>query len=63
MSTQPETTPPYIPIWCRPPNKFVKYSDSLFNDGRNIANITTAHFKDKKGNDKSMVARVQWETT
>lgn len=63
MSKDNELDVPYIPIYCRAPNKFVKYREDEFDDGYgHEAIIVVAEFLDKKGNDKEMVAYVRWRT-
>jgi hypothetical protein len=53
---------PYIPIFHRPPNKFVKYTIESFHTGGNSGGkIRVAHFIDKNGNEKSCTAQVMWE--
>ena len=53
---------PYIPIWNRPPNKFVKYEVVQFDDGAgHIGDLTLAHFIDKKGKEQQMDAWIKWD--
>lgn len=62
MRENKENTPPYIPIYNRPPNKFVKFTIEDFDDGSgHIAKITMAHFLDKNKKEKDMVAFVKWK--
>jgi len=61
MREKKENTPPYIPIYNRPPNKFVKFTIEDFDDGcGHKATITIANFLDKNKNEKDMVAFVKW---
>ncbi|RLD79110.1 MAG: hypothetical protein DRJ15_10075 [Bacteroidetes bacterium] len=56
-----EVIAPYIPIYHRSPNKFIGYHEEDFDDGcGHRAIVVVANFKDKKGNDKEMVAYVRW---
>lgn len=55
-------TKPYIPIWKRPPNTFLKYEERPFDDGHgHSAVLRIAVYKDKKGNVKEEVAQVKWQ--
>lgn len=52
---------PNLPIYHRPPQKFIKYTEANFEDAvGNKAIIRTAHYLDKKGNPQEMVAQVIW---
>lgn len=57
---------PFIPIWNRPPNKFVRYQERPFHTNargnyRGDHGVeTVAHFIDKKGNPQEMTAYVKW---
>ncbi len=53
---------PYIPVYCRPPNKLLKYVTSNFDDGAgHTGQLTTAHFLDKNKKEAEMVAYVKWD--
>ena len=53
---------PYLPVYHRPPNKFLRYEIVDFDQGNgNSGKYRIAHFLDKKGNEDSMVAQVMWE--
>lgn len=52
---------PYVPVYCRPPNKFIRMEESEFDDGAgHIGVLSTAIFFDKSGKEKEMVARIKW---
>jgi hypothetical protein len=50
------------PIYCRPPNKFLRYEDRPFDDNAgHTATLRIAIFKDKHGVAQEMVAQVVWK--
>ena len=57
----------YIPVWKRPPNRFIKYEARPFTLPANAYGIvksgieTIAIFKDKNGNDQEMQAFIKWK--
>lgn len=52
---------PYLPIYHRPPNKFVRYEIVDFDHGNgDSGKYRIAHFLDKKGKAETMVAQVMW---
>lgn len=57
----------YVPIWKRPPNKFIRYEDRRFILPANAYGTvksgieTVAIFKDKNGKDQEMQAFIKWE--
>ena len=57
-----KTIEPILPIWCKEMATLSHYSSVDFTDRcGNRAVVTTAHWKDKKGNAKETVAQVKWE--
>ena len=51
----------YIPIYKRSPNKFLYYSEELFNDNAgHSAILTIAHFTDKNKQYQTYIAFVKW---
>lgn len=51
----------YRPIYHQLPNRFVEYKESPFIDRvGNKATLRTAHYLDKSGSHKEMVAQVIW---
>lgn len=56
----------FIPIWKRPPNKFIKYEVRDFelppdiNGKKHTAKVTYAVWEDKKGNIQEETAFVKW---
>jgi len=53
---------PYIPIYCRPPNKFLKYIERRFDDGYgHTGTERVAVFLDKKGRNCEMTAQIIWD--
>jgi hypothetical protein len=51
----------YRPIWSRPPNIFVRYEDTEFDDGHgHYATIVMAYFLDKKKVEQKTDAFVKW---
>lgn len=52
---------PYIPIWKRGKNEFIRYEQRDFDDGcGHLAKITVALFLDKNKIQQEMVAHVKW---
>ena len=52
---------PYIPIYCRPPNKLSFYHFKHFDDGAGHTGILKiAHYLDKNKKEKEMVAHIVW---
>ena len=50
-----------LPVWCKDGATCSHYSHAPFQDRvGNKAYITVAHWKDKKGESKESVARVEW---
>jgi hypothetical protein len=57
----PNHIPAFLPVYCRPPNKLIRYVEENFTDAvGNIAIVRTAIFLDKKGKEQTMVAQVIW---
>jgi hypothetical protein len=55
---------PHIPVYHRPPNKFIRYEIKPFDDGAgHTATLRIAVFKDKHGDTQEMVAQVIWDKT
>lgn len=53
---------PYLPIYTRPPNKFVRYEERQFDDGvGHTATLRYAIFIDKNGKQQEMIAQVIWD--
>jgi len=56
----------YIPVWKRPPNKFIRYEDVPFKLKHNAYGIiktgieTVAVFNDKNGKEQRMAAYIKW---
>lgn len=52
---------PFLPVYTRPPNKFLHYTEERFDDGAGHTGIVrTAFFLNKKKEQQSMVAQVLW---
>ena len=52
----------YIPIYKRPPNKFICYEELRFNDGAgNTGTKRVAVYLDKSGAEKRETAQVIWD--
>ena len=57
----------YVPVWKRPPNKFLRYEERLFALPANAHGIvksgieTVAIFKDKNGKEQEMQAFIKWK--
>lgn len=52
---------PYIPYYCKAPNKLIKYEQRPFEDCvGNKAIVTVAIFKDKSGNIQEADAHIKW---
>lgn len=52
---------PYLPVYCRPPNRLVRYEQRPFADrAGNRATLTIAVFQDKHGKEHEAVAQVRW---
>lgn len=52
---------PFYPVYCRSPNKLVRYEDRPFYDGHGHSGVVTvAIFNDKNGNIQEMDAFVKW---
>ena len=52
---------PYIPYYCKAPNKLVRYEHRPFEDCvGNKAIVTVAVFKDKSGNIHEADAHIKW---
>ncbi len=57
----PNHIPASLPVYCRPPNKLIRYVEENFTDAvGNIAIVRNAIFLDKKGKEQTMVAQVIW---
>jgi len=55
---------PYIPIYKRPPNQFIKYELRPFDDkAGHIGSERVAIFRDKGGAIREMVAQMIWDNT
>lgn len=53
---------PYIPIYHRPPNKFVRYEMQRFDDGAGNTGVErVAVYLDKNGTEKRESAQVIWD--
>jgi len=53
---------PYIPVYCRPPNKLLRYESRRFSDGAGHAGRQrVAVFLDKKKRQCEMTAQVIWD--
>lgn len=53
---------PYIPIWHRPPNKFLRHEDRRFDDGAGHAGTKRiALYLDKSGKQREETAQVIWD--
>ncbi len=53
---------PYIPLWNRPPNKFIRYEERRFTAHPNLTGTERiAIFKDKNGNVREEMAQVIWD--
>lgn len=53
---------PYIPVYCRPPNKLIRYEMRPFDDGAgHTGMLRVAIFLDKKKHHREMVAQVRWD--
>lgn len=56
-----EKITPFLPIYSKPPNKFLYYTEDQFDDGAGHTGIVrTACFLNKKNEQQSMVAQVVW---
>jgi hypothetical protein len=52
---------PFIPWYCRAPNKLVRYEDRPFEDCiGNQAMVTVAIFTDKSGKELEADAHIKW---
>lgn len=57
----------YVPVWKRPPNKFIRYEERPFTLPANANGVvksgieTIAIFRDKNGKDQGMQAFIKWE--
>lgn len=57
----------YVPVWKRPPNRFIRYEDRPFALPENAHGIiklgieTVAVFRDKNGKEQEMQAFIKWE--
>lgn len=47
---------PYVPIYKRPPNKFIRFEERKFHGGM----LTIAVFQNKKGKEQELVILVKW---
>ncbi len=53
---------PHIPLYNRPPNKFVRYEQRPFDDGAgHLAILRVAIFADKNNKQQEIVAQVIWD--
>ena len=53
---------PYLPIWAREPNKFIRYDLVPFDFGNGyVGKYRIAVFSDKSGKIREEVAHVLWE--
>jgi hypothetical protein len=53
---------PYIPIYHRPPNKFLRYEMKRFDDGAgNTGAQRVAFYLDRHGVERSECAQVIWD--
>ena len=52
----------YIPIWKRPPNKFLYYKELRFTCGNYTGTKRIAVFLDRSGNEREEVAQVMWDS-
>lgn len=56
-----EKIEPFLPVYTRPPNKFLYYKEEQFDDGAGHTGIVrTAFFLNKKKEQQSMTAQVIW---
>lgn len=56
-----EKIEPFLPVYSRPPNKFLYYTLERFDDGAGHTGLVrTAFFLNKKKEHQSMVAQVIW---
>ena len=52
----------YIPIYHRPPNKFLRYEMHRFDDGAGNTGVArVAFYLDKHGTEKQETAQVIWD--
>jgi len=52
----------YIPIYCRPPNKFIKYVNKNFNDkAGHTGTEIVALYTDRKNKLCEMTAQILWD--
>lgn len=57
-----EKIEPFLPVYSRPPNTFLRYVEDKFDDGCGHTGIVrTAYFLNKKKEEQSMVAQVIWD--
>lgn len=53
---------PYLPRYCTPPNKLLRYEMEPFDDGDgNGGEVRIAIFLDKKGKEQRYEAQVIWQ--
>lgn len=53
---------PYLPVYHRSPNKFIRYETKRFDDGvGHTATLTIAVYIDKHNEKQEMVAQVKWD--
>lgn len=51
-----------LPVYLRPPNKFLYYKEAPFDDGAgHTGMLRTAYFLNKNKEEQSMVAQVRWD--
>lgn len=57
-----DTIVPHLPIYCRPPNKLLRYEIRGFTDcnGNHPGKVRVAIYKDKSGNIQEHDAQVLW---
>lgn len=53
---------PHLPIYHRPPNKFLRYEERRFDDGAgHTGTLRIAVFLDKSGKEREETAQVIWD--
>lgn len=53
---------PYIPVYHRPPNKFLRYEERRFDDGAgHTGTERIALYQDKNGKQREETAQVIWD--
>jgi hypothetical protein len=57
-----EKVKPFLPVYTRPPNVFLRYEETRFDDGYGHTGIArTAFFLTKKKEEMSMIAQIIWD--